>query len=217
MFTYATVKLSRTAEEFTPDDRFDSHPPEMSTSPSTIPIEFAMYVIPDRPTFDTTPLCAQITIPNTVAPAFTSYGWDHWQVAADRRLNVTGCSGGLPSADLLASCVTVASQEALQDFNLHCIEEMAPSYLFDFNVTLPVNNKWLYAANNSVSGINQVSHNTTTPPVTHSHKAVSTALLTAAPFSSSAALVADSFANCSVCDCLSAVYPCCVSCLPARV
>ena len=152
VFTYATVALSRTAEEYTPDDRYDSHPPETSVSPDTIPIEFAMYIIPDRPTYNNTTLCPNTTIPNTVPPAFTSYGWDKWSVAAGRQLSVSGCIGGAPSAELLDSCVTVASQEALQDFNLHCITEMAPSYLFDFNVTMPINNKWQYKANNSVNG-----------------------------------------------------------------
>ena len=168
VFTLAGVELSRTSDEFTPDDRYDPHPPEMSTSPASIPIEFAMYIIPDRPTFEDTQLCALIAVPNSVTPAFTSYGWDEWQVAADRQLNVSGCSGGRPSAALLDSCVPVASQEALQDFNRHCIREMPPSFLFDFNVTLPINNKWRFGSNNSVSGVNQVSSSSSSHSTAHS-------------------------------------------------
>ena len=154
VYTYATIQLSRTSTAFTPDDRYNSHPPEMTTSPASIPFEAAMFLIPDRAAFNDTPLCPTIPTINSVQPLEAQLR----SVQPARRMYVQGCSGAEVTADTIAStCVTVASQEALQDYNRFCIVEMPPTYTFDFTTVMPVNNKW-QMNHSQDSGIDEASY-----------------------------------------------------------
>ena len=155
VFTFATVQLSRTAAAFTPDDRYNPHPPEMSTAPSAIPVEVAMFLIPDRAAFNDTPLCPTIPTVNSVQPLEAGLR----SVQPDRRMSVQGCQRADISAETVAStCVTVASQEALQDYNRYCILEMPPTHTFSFTTVMPVNMKWQFSNHTQDSGIDTADY-----------------------------------------------------------